>query len=254
MMNQYKPPYPPEPHCHDPHKERPIFLTVDSLNGGSANYSLLQNKPMINGHTLVGNRTSQELGIPVKASDLVDDGTYVKELVQSDWNEDDPSAPAYIKNRPFFTGLIDGDTIINKSIVIRNYTVYGYGYKEQPVGFLYKENTPYVVNWDGAVYKFTAELKDGYITIGDINTAPYIRSYTYKDIDTGDNVLIIDYPSDADANHTVKITEMVNGVKKMSSEYLPDDLTGDTLTLGKGTGDEVTITASQLKALLALIN
>lgn len=209
-------------HC-EPCMERPIHLHVSGLGGdGNSSYTLLTNKPKINGHELVGNKTSKDLGIPVKTSDLEDDGTYIKEQVQSDWNEDDPTNPAYIKNRPFYTGLIPGDAVFNETVLIKDYTTYGYGYKKEPSNFLYEEGKKYIISWDGTEYTFTAETKDGHVTIGDISVEPYIRSYTYTDINTGNSVLIIDHPSDVDAEHAIKITPMTGGIVPIPTTYMPE--------------------------------
>lgn len=233
-MMENRPPFPPPHHHHHPDDcGRPIILHVDDMGGGSGttNYTMLANKPKINGHELVGDKTNEDLGIPTKASDLIDDGTYVKELVQSDWNENDVTNPAYIKNRPFYTGLIPEADVMDDSIVIHNYTEYGYGYKKQPNDFLYEEGKTYQVVWDGNIYEFTAQNKDGKVTIGDFDTEPYFESYTYTDTNTGENVLVINYPSDADSNHIVKITEMTEGINPLPAEYLPPELLSDIETL-----------------------
>lgn len=44
--------------------------------GGTTNYTLLTNKPQINGVELTGNKTSEQLGIPTKTSQLQNDSGY----------------------------------------------------------------------------------------------------------------------------------------------------------------------------------
>lgn len=46
--------------------------------GGTDDYSLLSNKPQINGTTLTGNKTSAQLGIniPTKVGDLTNDKNF----------------------------------------------------------------------------------------------------------------------------------------------------------------------------------
>lgn len=63
-----------------------IAANAGGGQGGTSNYNDLENKPKINNVELTGNKTAQELGISGN--------------VQADWNESDPSAGAYINNKP----------------------------------------------------------------------------------------------------------------------------------------------------------
>lgn len=45
--------------------------------GGTSNYNQLTNLPQINGVTLIGNKTSSQLGIPTKTSDLTNDSGFL---------------------------------------------------------------------------------------------------------------------------------------------------------------------------------
>lgn len=45
--------------------------------GGTNNYLALTNKPQINDVELIGNKTSEQLGLPTKISDLINDSDFV---------------------------------------------------------------------------------------------------------------------------------------------------------------------------------
>lgn len=64
----------------------PLNTSEQGGGGGTSDYNDLANKPKINGHTLTGNQSASDLGIT--------------ENTQADWNEDDPSNPSYINNKP----------------------------------------------------------------------------------------------------------------------------------------------------------
>lgn len=60
--------------------DEPITMqTVEFIRGGSGtpNYDTLTNKPSINGVTLLGDKSTAELGLPTKTSDLVNDSGYI---------------------------------------------------------------------------------------------------------------------------------------------------------------------------------
>jgi len=68
-----------------PYAELPYL--IKSSGGGTSNYEELNNLPKINGITLTGNKTAEDLGIhvPTKISDLIDDQGFITidELNQS---------------------------------------------------------------------------------------------------------------------------------------------------------------------------
>ncbi len=104
-----------------------LYQMVDQLEeggggggGGTTNYNELSNKPAIEGHQLVGNKTASELGLAttsqlngkvdkVEGSSLMTSAQATKlegieagaEVnVQADWNQANSSADDYIKNKP----------------------------------------------------------------------------------------------------------------------------------------------------------
>lgn len=79
--------------------------TANISNGDASNYSVLNNKPLINNVTLSGNKTSSDLGlqpagnyalsseIPTKTSELTNDSGYI-----TGYTETDPTVPSHVKN------------------------------------------------------------------------------------------------------------------------------------------------------------
>lgn len=57
---------------------RPIVMqTTEFVRGGSSDYDALTNKPSINGVTLEGDKSTAELGLPTKTSDLDNDSGFI---------------------------------------------------------------------------------------------------------------------------------------------------------------------------------
>ena len=54
-----------------------VMQTTELVRSGSTDYDTLTNKPAINGVTLSGDKTTAELGLPTKTSDLVNDSGYI---------------------------------------------------------------------------------------------------------------------------------------------------------------------------------
>ena len=58
---------------------RPIVMQTTEFvrGGGSSDYDALTNKPSINGVTLSGDKSTAELGLPTKTSDLENDSGFI---------------------------------------------------------------------------------------------------------------------------------------------------------------------------------
>lgn len=58
---------------------RPIVMQTTEFvrGGGSSDYDALTNKPSVNGVTLEGDKTTAELGLPTKTSDLENDSGFI---------------------------------------------------------------------------------------------------------------------------------------------------------------------------------
>ena len=197
----------------------PIELSIEGLANPESDitsYESLKDKPMINGHVISRNMTNTELGIPTKMSDLEDDGTYVKEQVQSDWNENEKTSPAYVKNRPFYINdRVKDKSILDGAYTIRMYTEIGTGYKATTDTLLVAYNK-YKITWDSTVYYMTALPAGGSrVYIGDINVAPFFRIETYQTTE-GEKYIVVDYPSDVDSVHSISLSSLKS--KPVSTE------------------------------------
>ena len=205
-------------HCYNPlnrieteEYEIPINLYIEGVvdnDKDRSSYNSLNNKPTLNGQTLVGNMTNADVGIPTKASDLIDDGKYLTEQEQADWNENDTSSPAYIKNRPLYINdRVEDKSILGGNYTVKRFTEIGLGYKEKTDTLLIAYDK-YKITWDGTTYYMTALPAGGSrVYIGDINKDPYFRIETYQTTE-GQKYIMIDYPSDADAVHSIYLSSL----------------------------------------------
>lgn len=80
------------------------------------------------------------------------------EQVQSDWNQNDPEQPDYVKNRPFYSHTEDEADYLVEPMDLQ--FVYGEAYPDNPIVVspddFAKGNVLYVV-WDGTVYECTVK-------------------------------------------------------------------------------------------------
>lgn len=70
---------------------RPEFESV--VNVANKNYTDLQNKPSINGHELEGDKSSSDLGIATKVSELENDENFQENVIETISVNDTPLAP-----------------------------------------------------------------------------------------------------------------------------------------------------------------
>ena len=94
-------------------------ISIGGGGGGTDDYTALNNLPQINGHTLVGNMSTSDIGIVIPdistKQDTLVSGTNIKTVnnqsllgsgnisitqAQSDWDQSDSTAADYIKNKP----------------------------------------------------------------------------------------------------------------------------------------------------------
>ena len=139
-----------------------------------------------------------------------------------DWNENDPTKPGYIKNRPFYTGDPVETVLVEESAV--SFVEQGRLYVAQfQSNFAPTGGEVYKVSWDGTVYECNCvESPDGAI-IGNLSIAgagpdtgePFLMGVM------GDGEAMI-YTLDTSASHTFSISGFASEVVKIDKKYLPE--------------------------------
>ena len=142
---------------------------------------------------------------------------------QSDWAENDETAPGYVKNRPFYTGDPVETVLVEESTVTfanANGTIYMGQIRsnfEATVGELFE------VYWDGTTYESPCVNFRGSLFIGNL-------SITGVGSDTGEPFLmyvvngmgIEIYTLDTSASHTFSIITYIAEVIQIPDKYISD--------------------------------
>ena len=141
--------------------------------------------------------------------------------VQSDWNQNDETAPDYVKNRPFYTGdpvetvLVEESTV---SFAAENGLYIG----QLESTFSATVGETYKVSWDGTVYECNCvDMGKGY-AIGNLSIVgagpdtgePFIMA-----VFNGKRIVI--ETADTSASHTISISGYSESVVKIDQKYLP---------------------------------
>lgn len=158
---------------------------------------------------------------------------------RGNWNQNDPAADDYIKNRPFYSEGVKEitiiDTIVNfdnssSDMVSSGPTIYQIMIDDYPVNS-FKIGETYTVIWDNQTYECVAQDVDGIGVIGNASLIGYMESVGYED--TGEPFLIgaeQDYGytvlSTEDSNHTLIVKTVTEVIKKLDKKFIdmPDDI------------------------------
>ena len=141
--------------------------------------------------------------------------------VQSDWNQNDETAPDYIKNRPFYTGNPVETVLVEESTVsFLSSENRGLYIGELESTFSATVGETYKVSWDGTAYECTCVSLEGPV-IGNLSIAG-------AGSDTGEPFLmmvrngvgIIIGTADTSASHTFSISGFAPEVVKIDKKYL----------------------------------
>ena len=139
-----------------------------------------------------------------------------------DWNENDPTKPGYIKNRPFYTGDLVETVLVEERTVPFTDSNRGFYVAQIQSNFVPTVGETYKVSWDGAVYECTCIEFSGETIIGNLSIAG-------AGSDTGEPFLMgvndrgtIIYTLDTSASHTFSISGFVPEVVKIDEKYLPE--------------------------------
>ena len=143
--------------------------------------------------------------------------------VQSDWNQNDETAPDYVKNRPFYTGDPVETVLVEESTVTfaENHGLYMARFPstfEATVGETYK------VSWDGAAYECIC-TKSGrdFSAIGNLSIGgegPDTGEPFVMGIANGEEIRIA--TADTSASHTFSICVFAPEVVKIDPKYIRD--------------------------------
>lgn len=158
---------------------------------------------------------------------------------RGNWNQNDPDADDYIKNRPFYSEGIQETIIIDTVVDFDNSssnmtsngpTVYQAIIEDSSVKS-FKIGETYTVIWDGQTYECVAKDINGIGAIGNASLIGYMESVGYED--TGEPFLIgaeQDYGytvlSTEDSNHTLIVKTVTEVIKKLDNKFIdmPDDI------------------------------
>ena len=140
-----------------------------------------------------------------------------------DWNENDPTKPGYIKNRPFYTGDPVETVLVEESTVSFTDSNHGLYIAQLRLNFAPTVGEVYKVSWDGTVYECTCVGFSGETVIGNLSIAgagsdtgePFVVGVM------GDGEAMI-YTLDTSASHTFSISGSIAEVVKIDEKYLPE--------------------------------
>ena len=151
--------------------------------------------------------------------------TTPQSTVQPDWNQNDSTAPDYVKNRPFYTGASVENIFVEESTVSFADTSDGYYGGQIQSTFVPTVGETYKVSWDGADYECTCIETNGIPLLGDFNIVFGMHDPADEPflIDARDGKKLWIITVDSSASHTFSIVsrESVAPVIKINPKYLP---------------------------------
>ena len=163
-----------------------------------------------------------------------------------DWNENDPTKPGYIKNRPFYTGDPVETVLVEESTVSFVDSNHGFYVAEFESTFEAIVGETYKVSWDGTVYECTCVEFSGEAIIGNLSLAG-------EGSDTGEPFLmnimngagIVIGTADTSASHIISISGFIAEVVKIDEKYLPENLaTKSDVEVARTTANNAQTTAN----------
>ena len=147
------------------------------------------------------------------------------ENLTDNWNENNPTQPGYIKNRPFYTGDPVKTVFVEESTVPFTDSKHGLYIAQIQLNFAPTVGEVYKISWDGTVYECTCVGEGPVAAIGNLSLAG-------EGSDTGEPFLMVIYSGeemniatlDTSASHTFSISGFVSEVVKIDEKYLPENL------------------------------
>ena len=149
----------------------------------------------------------------------------IADLPQPDWNQNDSTAPDYVKNRPFYTGDPVETVLVEESTVSFANIGYGFYAGEFQSTFEATAGEAYGGAWDGTVYECTCVRFDDYLAFGNLSIrgeGPDTGEPFKISVRNGKEIEIL--TKDTSSSHTFSISGTVVPVVKIDEKYLPDTL------------------------------
>ena len=141
----------------------------------------------------------------------------ITELVQADWNENDETSDAYVKNRTHYK-TYEVTTFIDDEAFPFEY--FGMGFGTLPVELEFKVGETYTVVWEGTTYECVCKEDD----------AKYVGNFSilkYTAENTGEPFLITPLAvttKAAGTSHSIKATGPLAVYHKIDEKYLPNSV------------------------------
>ena len=148
-------------------------------------------------------------------------------IKKPDWNQNDPTAPDYVKNRPFYTGDPVETVLVEESTVSFQDVGGGLYISDFPSAFEATSGETYTVFWDGAAYECACVDFRGRLVIGNL-------SVFGSGPDTGEPFVINVYngvritiaTEDTSSSHTISISSTVAQIVKIPAKFIDKDAFG----------------------------
>ena len=144
------------------------------------------------------------------------------ETTTPDWNQNDPTASDYIKNRPFYTG----EAVRTEIIPEQTYALSSAGsftmYADQSGTYPYslEDGKNYIVVYNGTTYELTSSNTSGIPYVGDIGPLLGEEATLPFAIVAGEGALqIIDYNGNEEATFKIDLFDSV--INKIDTKYIP---------------------------------
>ena len=140
---------------------------------------------------------------------------------QSDWNQNDETAPDYVKNRPFYTGAPVETVLLEETTA--TFSSQGQFYMAQiSADFSLEVGATYKVSWDGSIYESTCASMQSYPCIGNFVLVGAGSDTGEPFFIEGLDGKIAIVTTDTSASHTVSVSKFAVEVVKIDEKYLPD--------------------------------
>ena len=160
--------------------------------------------------------------------------------VQPDWNQNDESAPDYIKNRPFYTGNPVETVVLEETTAEFTEKNGLYAYElGNPLSLEFGQT--YQVSWDGTVYECVGTDINGVTFLGNLSILNAGED-TGEPFIAGTNSqygLSAICTQDTSASHTISISGSVAEIKKIDEKYLPKRFAASKEIWFNATNDEL---------------